>query len=107
MGKYFIYAGLIGKGLENKGVFDFESDEVADEFAYSLAKKLYFDDPLRTIEDIMFEDSVGLEEASRIFEIEMEDAIDFFSDPMEEEEDFDAGVIWYEGRSEGKSEEII
>jgi len=99
--KYFIYAGCFENDMENKGIFDFNSDEEAEEFAKSLAKKIYDQDPLRTVEDIMFEDEVELQEATEIYELEKLDEINYFVDPIEngdEDEDDESEIetIWYE-----------
>ena len=100
MAEFNVYIGLVGEDLKSVGIFEFPTQEEADDFAYTSACKSYDENPTgRTVEEIIAEEDVDRSEATLAYEEEREDEIDYYAEELDNdeisEEDDDDSSFWY------------
>ena len=89
--KYRIFAGLGGGfgGAEEHGVYECETEEQAERFAFEQACETYESHVgmhgLRTLEQIMEEDEVDYKEAEDIYDSERESWLEYHVEQVQEE----------------------
>lgn len=85
--EYKIFAGVLGEGKLYVGTEYFTDEETALDDAYLKATDAYAKYTDRTIEVIMVDDEVTRDVAEEIYDEEMDDNIEYFVVPVDDEDE--------------------